>query len=527
MRNLIAFAALISMLLGCGDQDEVTNIVSPLYPDQLKFGEHKVGLKTLWVNDRSRHAIPYSDWNGKLYPTEENKGRQFQINIWYPATGSSKGELLKLDHYLELSYRQINFATSIENSEFGKSEFRNKLVDLGGTDTLSLQQYESLSAMHVMAQEGLDPIKAKVPLVLFPNGMSPASNSATAEFLASHGIAVATFAAMGRDASTIDASSQGVDTAVDDIAFVLGEVLELPYIDRNKIGLIGNAIESSFCAAYLSKNQRIGAYVSLEGGFISRFEQTLLKELPYYRVEQLNIPMLLIYSPHPNIDPSYISNLEYADRFFAHLPGMREFDYLNFGLWDSLVPGVIGETRGDVRQGYSLAHTIIRDYFSSIFTNDLSFFEARLLKLEDPAVDTTFVWHANPVLPAFAKIKDGYIRNGLPFMDSIYRHQKEFVDLPFTKSFITEFINWVSWKKDPEYRARKWMMEIAVKDYPESAYYSYDLAWYALKAHDSVLTRLQLAETLRKLASDKDERLSEDQKEKIRLDVLNQLKELQ
>ena len=514
---------LIALFFSCEEQANAPMADSALYPAELQFGEYPVGLQTLWLFDETRKAVPYANWNGQLFPSTESTGRQFQVNIWYPSSATSNSKRVSLDHYLELFYRQVSFKPSQELSSFGKSELKSKLVSLGGLDSISDDEYNKVKVLPCMAIEDLDPVDFKVPLIVFPNGMSPASSSTTAEFLASHGYAVAGFTAMGKDASTINASSQGIDTGVDDIGFVIREVLKLSFVDEAKIGLIGNAIESSFCAAYASKHSKIGALVSLEGGFLSNFEQTLLEKLPYYQPEHLNLPILLLYSPHPSIDPIHIKKLVYSDRYFAHLPGMREFDYLNFGLLDSIVPGIIGEQRGDARQGYTSAHRLILDYFNANFKGDLTPFESSLLELADPAVDTSFVWQSIPSLPPLVTIKDSFIRQGIPYLDSIYSLQKEFIKTPFSKSFITDFTNWVAWKKDPEYRTRQWLMEKAVQDYPLSAKYSSDLAWYSLQLGDSELAKFQFQEALRKLNEDKDYSLTETQKTAIRTEAITEL----
>lgn len=526
LRKFSLFSLFLALFLSCEKQADPTTINSTFYPAQLKFGQYSVGLKTLWLIDETKKTVPYSDWSGRLYPASETTGRQFQVNLWYPSTSVSKNKRVTLDHYLELFYRQVKFESTQELSAFGKNELKNKLVELGGLDTLSEAGYNLLKEMSCLAVQDTDPVDFRVPLIIFPNGTSPVSNSTTAEFLASHGFAVAGFAAMGKDASTIETSSQGVDTGVDDISFVLGEVLKLSFVDDSKIGLIGNAIESSFCAAYASKNNKIGALVSLEGGFISNFEQSLLEKLPYYQPEHLNLPILLLYSPHPSIDPIHIKKLVYSDRYFAHLPGMREFDYLNFGLWDSIVPGIIGEQRGNVRQGYSSAHRLILNYFNASFKDDLDAFESSLLELADPAVDTTFIWKSIPSLPPLVRIKDSFIRQGVPYLDSIYNRQKEFTKTPFSRSFITDFTNWVAWKKDPEYRTRQWLMEKAVQDYPLSAKYSSDLAWYSLQLGDTELAKFQFQEALRKLSEDKDDGLTETQKSAIRTEAITELEKL-
>ena len=51
----------------------------------LENGEYAIGFRTLFVHDRLRPPVPFSDWDGLLHPLQDSIGRQMQINIWYPA----------------------------------------------------------------------------------------------------------------------------------------------------------------------------------------------------------------------------------------------------------------------------------------------------------------------------------------------------------------------------------------------------------------------------------------------------------
>ena len=93
----------------------------------------------------------------------------------------------------------------------------------------------------------------------------------------------------------MEISTIGLETAVDDLEFVLGAIGELPIVDLSAIALIGNAISSSVCAAAASRNQKIKALVSLEGGLPSAFEQRLLKQSVFYQAEK-----------HPASDPGHL-----------------------------------------------------------------------------------------------------------------------------------------------------------------------------------------------------------------------------
>ncbi|MGI9551864.1 MAG: hypothetical protein ACR2MT_11740 [Aurantibacter sp.] len=512
-------------LISC-DQEPTSPLDSSFYPDQLHFGTHHVGFKTLWKYDITRAAVPYSDWNGNLYPTKETAGRQFQINIWYPTEDKNGEGYVSMKDYLNLSYRQVDFAESDKSRAFGQKEFISKVNDLHGSGSLTADVLTKLEPIGCRAIQNAKPLKGPFPVIIYPNGIAPVSNSATSEYLASHGFVVISFAPKGENGSTIDNSTKGAEVASDDIGFVLSQILELPFVDRENIGLMGNAIESSFCIAYQSKNRNIDAYVSLEGGFISSFEQSILNDLPFYEPTSIDIPLLLIYSPHSSIDPVHIEHLIYSRRYFAHLPGMREFEYLNFGLFNNIVPNIIGQPRGDIERGYTAAHELLKDYFNTLLKNNGESFDQMLARSKNAIIDTTFIWDEIPNLPRMAGIKNGYIKQGLRYIDSLYTHQKQYASTPFSRQFITDFTDWVAWKKDPEYSTRKWLMEKAIEDYPASALYSYDMAYYTLKAGDTLQAKVQYEMALEKLKTDTDQKLTPSLRTTISKRSIDQLKKI-
>lgn len=92
----------------------------------LPMGEYSVGFRTLFTYDLTKNAVPFSEWDGNLYQdyTSEN-GRQFQINIWYPAQAGS-GDPLKYADYVELTGRQTNFGESEAQKAFARKTKQQK-----------------------------------------------------------------------------------------------------------------------------------------------------------------------------------------------------------------------------------------------------------------------------------------------------------------------------------------------------------------------------------------------------------------
>jgi hypothetical protein len=487
-----------------------------LYPEDLKFGSYQVGYKTLWTYDITRPAIPYSDWNGKLYPTKESTGRQFQINVWYPAASITKAQRLTIGDYMKLIFRQIDFEESSESIDFGKKELITKLIDLGSFDSLSALDLMKLENLTSKSYHDATQFKGQFPLILYPNGMAPFTNSIGAEYLSSHGFVVIGFTPKGQNKLTKDISTRGADVVSDDIKFVLSEVLQLPYVDAENIGIIANAVESSFSVGYQAQNRTLKSIVSLEGGFLSNFEQNILKDLPFYEPQNIDIPILAIYSPHPSIDPKYIKHLKYSKRHLAHFQDMREYDYLNFGMYNNLVANIIGEPKGDVSASYVKAHKLIKGFFEHTLTKQAPNFDLYFTTMEPTVSDSTYIWESIPSMPDLSIVKNNFINEGFSYIDSLYKAHKTYTKQPFSKNFINDFRIWVSWKKDAKYTARKNLYKMAIESYPKSAKMSFYLAHYSLKAGDSTFALRNFKQTLKKLKTDTDVDLTIEYREIIK-----------
>lgn len=488
MRNptLLIFLTCI-LLMNCK-----TNSKKELdYPimGNLLVGEYQVGYKTLFRYDKSRNGVPYSDWDGKLYPAKNpEKGRQFQINIWYPSKVGS-GSAIKYNHYINLMGRQTDFDDTEILKEFSKQMFIDRTNALGaikGVSNFNEEDFNKLKELDVIAHLDAKPIDESFPVLFFSNGSSPAFQSIMCEYLASQGYVVVAFAEKGRFSSGLEASTIGLETAVDDMEFVMSKISELPYVDMNRFGLIGNAITSSICVALASRNEKVKALVSLDGGFPSAFEQRLLKESVFYQPENIKTPILFIYAPHPSIDPKYTYHLKYSNRYYAHFPEMSEFVFLNFGIFNSFVPDIIGKHKGDAQEGYEVASDLVLTFLNGHFKKNEIPFEEEFKKVSSQSIDTAFALNGLKPAPSIAELKDLFIRKGFRSIDSCYQElKKSGNNQPFSESFYGSYRDWLAWKKDPTYITRQKLYELAYDSYPESSMVNYYLASYLKRTGNS------------------------------------------
>jgi hypothetical protein len=454
----------------------------------LPIGEYAVGFQTLFTYDLAKNAVPFSDWDGNLTQDHiSEKGRQFQINVWYPAQPGS-GDLMKYADYVDLMGRQTNFGESQEQKAFARQTFISNTRDLGNirnpenNEDLNTEQLNKLLDLDVFARLKAKAAEGKYPVVIYPNGGSPAFQSITCEFLASHGYVTVSFAPKGRFSSNMETSTIGLEVAVDDLEFVLGKISEESNVDINEVSILANAIHSSVGAAALSRNDKFKALISLEGGLPSSFEQGLLNGSVFYQPENIQAPILIIYSPHPAIDPEYTYHLKYADRYYAHFSKMSEFAMLNYGMFDEFIPDIIGEHSGNTKIGFETANELILRFLNQkVKGNTGDLFDESFVASRSH-IDTTFVLPGLPTPPNMAVLKDTFVKEGFDAIENIYQQLKLAGNSqPFSMDFYTDYRSWLAWKKDEDYIYRLRLYELAYDSYPESARINYYMAYYSLK----------------------------------------------
>lgn len=523
----------IGILIACtlgftGCEKSGSTPIPPIMGD-LELGTYQVGYKTLFLYDKTRAGLPFSKWSGELYNDHEvSKGRQYQINLWYPAKSGS-GDPMKYDHYVHLMGRQTNFNDTESQREFAKQLFIDQTNDLGGDGNFTSQELDTLLNLDVLAKLDASVAPGVFPVVIFPNGSSPAFQSIMSEFLSSHGYVVVAFAPKGRFSSGFEVSTIGIETAVDDMEFILSKVSELSYANMDQVALMANAIASSVCAALVARNAKIKALISLEGGLPSAFEQRLLNNSVFYQPENIAVPLLMIYAPYPSIDPKYIDHLKYAKRHYAHFPQMSEFVMLNYGMFDSMIPNIVGEQKGDTKKGFEVANQLVLKFLNKYIEGDnADLFDQRFAEASKGVIDTTFVKEALPQAPNIAVLKNMFIQSGFQSIDSTYQSLKESGNSqPFSTSFYIDFGRWLGWGEDDSYQFRNKLYQLALESHPQSSLVNYYVAYYAQKLDNKKLAISHYQKALNLLESDNDPLLKSSYPALIRENSTKELLALQ
>ncbi len=513
----IIFGLSLLFLVGC--QNSKDDMPEVPFSNFMEYGEYPVGFKTLFTTDNSRENVPYADWNGKLYAEgNASEGRKLPIHIWYPA--SSKSKLLPYAHFVHLMTRQTEEGLKEGSTVLAKKIFAYQVDQLKGEDGFTMVQLDTLLALKTNASLNTDPIQQKFPLVIFPNGSSPAYQSVLCEYLASHGFVVAAVALKGEFSHVMGTSVKGLETATSDLQFALGQLLKLPHVDKKEVALIGNAMASSVCTSLASRNKKIKALISLEGGLLSEFEQDILNGTNFYEPQRITLPLLAIYAPHPSISPEHIYHLNYSERYFAHFPEMSEFHFLNFGLFDTYVPNIIGEPKGDVKKGFKASAELVLAFLDAKIKhkpeNLRQLYSGGIPKKFEKSIDTLFRLDGFNPPPNMAVLKNLFISNGMSAIDSVYTsHVSKGNPKPFSNTFYNDFKNWLAWKKDPNFVNRMRLYEMAVESYPESTLNHYRLGYYLEKNSFDQRSQLHYQQAQKLIDQDQslDQTLKSDLKE--------------
>jgi tetratricopeptide (TPR) repeat protein len=337
MRTLL-FVILSSLTAG-------TCLGQSYFQTRLDAGPYKVGFKTGIHFDIGRPPI-------KEQYAAYRQGRAVHISVWYPAKPKNNHPKMMYAEYVDEVSRMINPQEVTKKTRTKSSQQMSLLLSQLGGDSLILKKHlPALLAENVNAYKNAAYLDGAYPILIYPE--SPNLNNLLSEYLASYGYIVVSISRHG----TLDADFEwqtvrGIETLVQDCQFALTVVKKEFKIKDDAVAAMGTGMNASAGLAWMMRDPSIDALVSLEGGILTGYEYGLIQKSPYFDFYRVDRPILAIHSPHESVNPKLIDHYKYADRYMISLPQMREFYYLNFGVWEKTMPGILGPSPGDTKLGY-------------------------------------------------------------------------------------------------------------------------------------------------------------------------------
>jgi hypothetical protein len=471
----------------------------------LKSGPHRTGYKTIFTHDLSR-AVILDAANPEQNPSG-HPGRQMQINVWYPAKAGAKARPMRYAEYVQLLSQTLNFGTP--DKQKGEAIFVKNASGLGGGAKILEARLPALMQMEVAAIKDAPPAAGRFPLVVFPEYRAPATNSILCEYLASHGFVVASTSMKGTFDVDYDTGLTGMETQIHDLQFIIGLLRRWPNVDGERLGLMGVGVAANACLGVQMRNPLVNAVVSLDGGIISPSEDGTLKRTPYFDPTAVRTPILAIYAPHPSLIPDLLNQYKYSDRYVVHFPKMSEFHFLNYGMLETFVPGVIGRAPGDTKTGFEWASRYVLHFLKAQLEGvpaSREFLERSPAGNQVP--DGILIASKKTALkapPTLAELKAMIGRQGVQGVVSLFRQLRQDDPQPFTHEQFLALTNWLTFvSDDPGNKMRKELALLRVESYPQSSRAHFSLAGQAMQANDRELARKHFKQALQWLESDAD-----------------------
>ncbi len=429
--------------------------------------EYLVGFQTKIIYDQTRPAILNSPLNDSQ--NKNHSQRAMSMAIWYPASKTkAKSQIFFKDYITNISHYRSD-KNEEDNFIAGFDTWLKDVAYFGAKADELKRLVKSLAAFPTMAHWNAIPANGQFPIIVFPSQIP--NINIMAEFLASHGFVVIASTLQGTSEAQFDVSARGLQTAARDILFLIAEAKNLHFTDKNSVGVMGLGIIASGALLASMQQPSIQAYISLEGGITTQFEDDLLKESPFFDIVEMNIPMMIIHAPHTAVKPEIINQYKYSDRQFLFFPKMKEFYFYNFGLFEKYQTDILGQSPGDTYNGFKWASYYVKNFFSAWLKNDN--FSKTLLgnnleqnNVPDNLIELSFK-SGLTTPPNLVKAKNLIQENGIKQFEKLYRQLKQNDPSPFSFKTLLALYQWSSSQENSQVK-KEIIGNMMVSDFPDN-----------------------------------------------------------
>lgn len=333
----------------------------------LQPGPLAVGWKTVQQYDASRTYRGAIDAvTGK--PVQGERARPIQTLVWYPARKG--GAAVRYGDYVRTEATDEAFELTPAQVEAQAATARKEIeARLGAAPAAAML------AQRMWAVRDAAPAAGKYPVVIYAPGVGgPGHEPADlGEYLASHGYIVIASRNLGARTRMLVPDTEGVDTQMRDIQFLLSYARSLPQADMAQVAVAGwswGGMTNVFAA---ERDSRIRALVSLDG--TREPEQT--RRIDPHRI---TVPWLYIQRRPSTVSElnkagtetsfSLLNEVAYADVRQMVMYPMQHGDFSSAAL-RLAQPGYFQEySRAEVEQAYHWTARYVLEFLNATLKND-------------------------------------------------------------------------------------------------------------------------------------------------------------
>lgn len=223
------------------------------------FGQtYLAGFKSFQLKDSTRVYKPNTELTDNLHY------RPIDMDIWYPSNDKKGNQLVFGDLFNLFEQRAVNYQNNEDYSGITKELAQFYVAELGiGTDGQKLLNIKTDSYYN------LNTSPEKHPVILYMSGFNGMGfeNYKVLEKLAQNGYMVIAIWSVGRYPGNMTNKMADMMEQVYDAEFAIRYLKEKGSLnaDFNKIGIIGCSWGGISSAVFINRNQKVKAFVSLDG----------------------------------------------------------------------------------------------------------------------------------------------------------------------------------------------------------------------------------------------------------------------
>ncbi len=355
--GLLAFLSVLSLYSGIGG---IVHGKTPLEP-----GPYGAGFKSYELLDSNRTVLSKYDYFGE--PLERKRMRPIQVCVWYPAEKAVGVPKMIMGEY-NFPYPQdtefIDYLSEIQDREIGRLQ-----AILQGDQglVLDLLNYE------VGAYSDIPHAGGRFKMIVCGPDMRKGvlENSGLFEYLASNGLVVATVHSLGSFELNPSENAADLETLVRDMEFALSFMKEQPYVDSDKIGLLGYGTGAAAAVLLQMRSSDIDAVACIQATFDDDNINEIMIRNPYYDIYRMNVPLLHLYKEtEPANDDMFMENLRFSPRHMVKFAPDYDVLFTNYELIASLKRDSTGQFSRQNIDGYKMSSLYALNFFRAYLSED-------------------------------------------------------------------------------------------------------------------------------------------------------------
>jgi dienelactone hydrolase len=369
----------------------------PVWGD-LTPGPHGIGFTTIEKYDSSRTYRVKSDYFGAML--EGERARPLQVCLWYPAVTGPDDYTMVYSEYAYPYPANDSFMPLLANIQ------NRELVILLQQFNRDQTVLQDLMSIKLAAVRDAPAAEGAFPLIIYHNGPSCVENAVLCEYLASWGFVVAATHPLGLNSINAEPDQAWLETLIRDREFVLSEARRQPYVDGNKLGLLGFSFGSLGAVLMAMRNSDVDAVACLQSEFLNPQYKPFLTENAFFDPSRFAVPLLQIYAENEqHSDLSALDSLKYATVYRVKLNSLRNFDFTHYGAMATITSPPEQPPVEVIKTGYKTACEYVRNFFEAELNKNQAGFKFLSDPPGQPGFDSSFVtvaYHKGGELPPTA-----------------------------------------------------------------------------------------------------------------------------